>query len=141
MTKLKKSELKEVIKPIVEECITESLHKIILESGVLSTVISEVVRGTRTDTAPTKIAPEQPVELETKRAQQEEQVTKKINETKKRLMTAIGNKSYGGVDLFEGTTPAPEPSSTGRGALSDTDPNNPGVDISSIMNPAWSKLI
>ena len=136
MSKVKKSELKEIIKPIVEECISESIHKIILESGVLSSVISEVVRGIN-----------KPVIAESKKEKKinsrkaEEDVTKKINETKERLMTAIGKKSYGGVNVFEGTTPAPEPSSPAKGPLSDTDPNNPGVDISSIVNPAWGKLI
>jgi hypothetical protein len=137
MSKVKKSELKEIIKPIVEECISESIHKIILESGVLSSVISEVVRGL--DDKP--VLSEATKEKKVSSRKTEEDVSKKINETKERLMTAIGKNSYGGVNIFEGTTPAPEQSAPGKGPLADTDPNNPGVDISSIMNPAWGKLI
>ena len=46
---MKKSQLKKIIAPIVQECIEESIgdaiNKAILESGVLSTIISEVVVG------------------------------------------------------------------------------------------------
>jgi len=58
-------------------------------------------------------------------------------------MSAIGKDSYGGVNLFEGTTPAPsQVSAHSQGhPLADTDPNEPGVDITSIVNSNWSKLI
>ena len=38
---MKRSQLKQVIKPIVKECITESL----IEEGILSNIIAEVMRG------------------------------------------------------------------------------------------------
>ena len=38
---MKKSDLKKILKPIVKECILESLA----ERGVLSTIISEVLQG------------------------------------------------------------------------------------------------
>ena len=42
---MKKSELKELIKPIVQECVKESVEEILLESGLLSAVIKEVMKG------------------------------------------------------------------------------------------------
>ena len=39
---MKKDQLKKSLRPIVKECI----HEILLEEGMLSTIISEVVKGT-----------------------------------------------------------------------------------------------
>ena len=38
---MKKSDLKELIKPLVKECI----HEVLLEEGLLSNVVSEVAKG------------------------------------------------------------------------------------------------
>ena len=38
---MKKTELKEIIKPLVKECIQE----VLIEEGLLSNVVSEVVKG------------------------------------------------------------------------------------------------
>ena len=141
---MKKSELKKVLKPIVKECIQEAL----LEEGLLSNVISEVVKGLG--------ATQQPIVEQT--GNNEDQIAKmqaaekkkraqKINETRKKMLDAIGKNSYNGVDLFEGTTPtrsagtpgsSPSPSSP----LSDVEPSDPGVDISSLMGNAnvWKAL-
>ena len=141
---MKKSELKKVLKPIVKECIQEAL----LEEGLLSNVISEVVKGLG--------ATQQPI-VEQKRnnedqiakmqAEEKKKRAQKINETRKKMLDAIGKNSYNGVDLFEGTTPtrsagtpgsSPSPSSP----LSDVEPSDPGVDISSLMGNAnvWKAL-
>ena len=71
---------------------------------------------------------------------------KKLNETRKTLLGAINKDAYGGVDLFEGTTPMQESKSGGPGsALAGVAPNDDaGVDISGILNiggDKWSKLI
>ena len=39
---MKKTELKNILKPLIKECIKE----VIFEEGTLSTIISEVLRGT-----------------------------------------------------------------------------------------------
>ena len=39
---MKRSELKQVLKPLIKECIKE----VLFEDGVLSGIISEVIRGT-----------------------------------------------------------------------------------------------
>ncbi len=38
---MNKSDLKKVIKPLVKECI----HEVLLEEGLLSNIVSEVVKG------------------------------------------------------------------------------------------------
>ena len=55
---MKKTELKQLIKPLVKECI----HEVLLEEGLLSNVVSEVAKGmqgnmmveTRTNSRPTQ---------------------------------------------------------------------------------------
>ena len=125
---MKKSELKNIIKPLVKECITEAL----IEEGLLSNVISEVMKGMSpviTEVAP---VPERtPVMQEARRER-----TSQAKENRKKLLDAIGKDSYGGVDLFEGTSPAPaqrSPESQASSPLGGVAPGDPGVDISGIL--------
>ena len=134
---MKKNELKKILKPLIKECIKE----VIFEEGALSTIISEVMKGT---------SGSQPI-VET-RAQQpkqdfarQERKLQEAKERKRKLLDSIGTDAYNGVNLFEGTTPAPAPSSgQGQGPLSDVAPNDPGVDISNIFSghsaKIWQKL-
>ena len=70
---------------------------------------------------------------------------KKLGNTRKKLLESINKDAYGGVDVFEGTTPMQEAKSSGPGgALAGTDTNDAGVDISGILNiggDKWSKLV
>ena len=61
--------------------------------------------------------------------------TGKLQEHKKKLMAAIGGSAYNGVDLFEGTTPAPSQASPTSQAspMSGQSPSDPGVDISNLF--------
>jgi hypothetical protein len=136
---MKKSELREIIKPMVEECLQESMQKILLESGLLSAVISEVVAGL--NTAAPIVEQRQEVKVEKKEPANKEINTQKINETRNKMLKAIGKDAYGGVNVFEGTKPSISDSGPSAGALKDTDPNDPGVDISTIFNSNWNKLI
>jgi hypothetical protein len=146
MSKLTKSDLKKMLKPIVKECIQESL----IEGGILSGIISEVVRGV----APTQVIvednKEQEKELyEAAQIQQEEDYrTNKLNETRKKMLDAIGKDSYNGVNLFEGTEPiksAPSPgeSITPSSPLSGRGSKDAGVNIDGLMSTVgrnWGKL-
>jgi hypothetical protein len=139
---MKKSQLKRVIKPIVEECINE----VLLEKGLLSNIISEVVKGIQ----PLQQFPVQqrPVMQENKLMQQQrqelqEQKYEMMKAQKRKLLDAAGF----GVDVFSGTEPieeAADPSNGQAGALSGVAPNDAGVDIAGIMavaNRDWSKMI
>ena len=70
---------------------------------------------------------------------------KQAKERKRKLLDSIGRDAYNGVNLFEGTTPAPTPTSgQGQGPLDGVSPNDPGVDISNIFSghsaKIWQKL-
>ena len=135
---MKKSELKALLKPLIKECIKES----ILEEGILSNVIMEVTKGL--GAAPIveqkKAQAPKPAPAPTK------SVNERLSEHKKKLMSAIGADAYGGIDLFEGTTPAPAQASQTQMAnpMNGTDPNDAGVDISGIMavgGNRWKDMI
>ena len=137
---MKKSEFKEMIK--------ESVKEVLVEEGVLKTVISEVVKAVGQSQA----VQEPPATQQTFREQASLEAVKKQNEklaeTRKKMLQAIGKESYGGVDLFEGTTPmknggTSDSSSGGSSALSDVDPSDSGVDISSLLGGVgtWKQLI
>jgi len=124
---VKKSDLKQLIKPVVKECI----HEVLLEEGLLSNVVSEVMRGLQgaplVENKRTEIPP-QPQKTPPK-------ATTQLLEHRKKMLDAIGKDAYNGVDLFEGTQPAPsqEPS---PGSVDLGNPRDPGVDISSILGDA-----
>jgi len=141
---MKKSELKNIIKPLVKECITESL----LEEGLLSNVISEVMKGMSPvimESAPVA-DPTAGVQKAAMREAQESKL-KQAKQNRKKLLDAIGNESFGGVDLFEGTAPAPtqqSPESQAASPLGGVAPGDPGVDISGILGLGghkWKSLI
>lgn len=129
---MKKSEFKKIIKPIVAECIRESL----LEDGLISGIISEVVKGM----APKPInttseIPQDPSFERMRRNAFTEDKKNKLQEQRTKLMNAIGRESYNGVNLFEGTTPAPAEAAPSQqaSALSGQPPHDPGVDISNLF--------
>jgi hypothetical protein len=135
---MNKKELKEMLKPLIKECIKE----VIFEDGTLSTIISEVMQGVGKPIVETKqrFPKKQQPQYET-----EEQAKARLDEQRNKMMDAIGGEAYNGVNLFEGTTPmkAQTTETSGYGALDDVDPNDAGVDISSIMNKSsaiWSKM-
>lgn len=147
---MKKSELKAIIKPLVQECLLES----ILESGVLSTIIKESVQGIMSSGLLTEqLKSSAPIQKEEKSSVNARfsQFTGRtdtktqnadIERTKKRLLESIGKSSFGGIDIFEGTTPAPAPGAPineGKGnnspvaptsPLAGLDPSDAGVDLS-----------
>ena len=134
---MKKNELKKILKPLIKECIKE----VIFEEGALSTIISEVMKGTSGSQRIVETSTQQPKH---DFAEQERKL-QEAKERKRKLLDSIGREAYNGVNLFEGTTPAPAPKSgQGQGPLSDMAPNDPGVDISNIFSghsaKIWQKL-
>ncbi len=146
---MNKKELKALIKPLVKECIKEAL----LEEGMLSTVIAEVVKGTSGLVVEQR---SQKIQETTERAlETNEDAMRRLQERKvkqqnqrKQLLDAIGADAYGGVDLFEGTEPLskggnPNQGTQPQGALSGYAPDDSGVDISGLLDLAggsWKKI-
>ena len=132
---MKKDDLKKVLKPLIKECIKE----VIFEEGTLSAIISEVVRGT----SQTQQIVE--VKREEKSNRSNQKNMEKLKQRKRKILDSIGKDAYNGVNLFEGTTPAPAASSTqGQGPLSGVSSEDAGVDISGIFfdnsSAIWKKL-
>jgi len=146
---MNKKELKQLIKPLVKECINE----VLLQEGVLSSIISEVMIGTqaaplREQTAAPTQKPERKYESEDEAMQRMQERKRKANNQKRKLLDAIGKDAYGGVDLFEGTQPLttggnPESRTQAQGALSGYAADDAGVNIDGLLNiagGAWKKI-
>jgi len=138
---MNKTELKKILKPLIKQCIKE----VIFEDGTLSNIISEVAKGLGSANVISEV--QQPssrkVTLETDQEAKArlESKRKSLNEQKAKMLDAIGRSAYNGVDLFEGTTPAPPQQEQGQGALSGVDPRDPGVDITKFASSGlWKKL-
>ena len=130
---MKKNDLKQLIKPLVKECI----HEVLLEEGHLSNVVTEVVKGMQGNlVVETKSQPPEALfneNMEMKRKSNESR--KKIDNYRKELLDAIGKDSFNGVNLFEGTEPLQNNGPT-PGHVDMGNPTDAGVDISSILGNA-----
>ena len=130
---MKKSDLKTLIKPIVKECIYETL----LEEGLLSNIVTEVAPGLNASTIVEQ-------NQKTRAPHKENRRQKKTDHTKK-LMEAIGKDAYNGVNLFEGTSPMNQYASQNEpeGSVDLGAPADPGVDIRSLVGNAskiWQSM-
>ena len=92
---MKKSELKQLIKPLVKECI----HEVLLEEGLLSNVVAEVAKGLQQNI----IVETQQTNEQAQLREQTSNSRSKLKEHKDNLMKTIGKDAYNGVNLFEGT--------------------------------------
>jgi len=158
---MKKADLKKMLKPIIQECIDEcieeSIHEALFGSGIVTSVVAEVIKGVNIPQLVESVVPRQvvrsvpaPVELyEDRKAPNMTQVVSgksrdleaelqsrraehnsELESQRKRLEESLGGM-MGGANVFEGLTPS-LPDSDGQGPLSGVDPTNPGVDITSI---------
>jgi len=129
-----KKDFKRILKPLIKECIKE----VIFEEGVLSTVITEVVKSTRPVNSPQptfQMEQKQQVNQQEQRGLLQERRKAEL-ERKRKLLDAAG---FGEVDIFEGTTPISQGGSMTEGTkpqglFSDLEPGDAGVDISGIMS-------
>ena len=134
---MNKAELKKALKPLIKECVKE----VIFEDGTLSTLVSEVVKGLGNPLTESRLPPSNNFQLETN--EQASQRREKTMAKRKSLMESVGKDAYNGVNLFEGTSPAPAPQQQGQGPLSGVDPHDPGVDLSAFSGAKsnWRKLV
>ena len=130
---MKKTELKQLIKPLVKECI----HEVLIEEGLLSNVVAEVAKGMQGN-----LVVERAVKKKENLYTEDLQMKRKSAETKekldihrKKMMESMGKGAYNGVNLFEGTDPMRyRESQSGQADLGD--PTDSGVDISSLVGDA-----
>ena len=120
---------------MIKECIKE----VIFEEGILSSIISEVVKGTAQPLVESRQPTYQQPQVDYEAKQREEK------ERRRKILDSIGRDAYNGVDLFEGTQPLKESRSTaphGSKALDGIAPNDPGVNLAAlgINTSIWSKL-
>ena len=106
-------------------------RSLVFEDGILAKIISEVISGT-----------DQHIIKEAKpNIPQRTADTKKV---KKQLLEAVGKGAYNNVNVFEGTTPMRSSGKENKAAspLAERDPQDPGIDISSIPGiNNWKHLI
>jgi hypothetical protein len=134
---MKKSELKSIIK----ECVKE----ILFEEGILSNLVAEVALGiTKAQALIIETKQENPPTPATTRktqAKEEESRRRKLLETKRKMLDAMGSNKL--ANVFEGTEPlkstgTPE-SPPGMGPMSGRDASDAGIDISGLFSVAGQK--
>lgn len=138
---MKKSDLKQLIKPLVKECI----HEVLIEEGMLSNIVSEVAQGMQAkplveSRAATPTPPNRDAE-----ARKMKETRKKMNARRQELMDSIGKDAYNGMDLFEGTAPMTREETKGKsaGSVDLGSSSDSGVDISSLVGGAshvWNAM-
>ena len=136
---MNKNELKKMLKPLIKECIKE----VMFEDGTLSSIIAEVMRGTGAAQVQPIVENRQPVRQQP-RLETDEEAKARMDAKRKKLMSSMAKGAYNGVNLFEGTTPAPaQTNNQGQGALAGVAPNDAGIDITALMNKTtaiWQKM-
>lgn len=141
--KMNKKELKYILKPLIKECIKE----VIFEEGILSNIVSEVVKGTKVIDekvkSPSDIISKSP-DLSRKKSNSLKKRNHELQAKREKILESLGKEAYGGIDIFEGTEALSRggvpnaPSRVGVGSTSppmfdDLDPSDPGVDISKFF--------
>ena len=132
---MEKENLKVILKPLIKQCIKEC----ILEEGVLSGIITEVVKGMETQRVITEGLtvknPPSPDPDPQEVIRKEEEYERDRQERIRRLNESA---NISGVNVFEDVQPVvaeaqPSPEPAVANPLSGVAPNDSGVDISGIM--------
>jgi hypothetical protein len=132
---MKRSELKIIIR----ECIKE----ILFDEGILSNLVSEIATGLSSTQKEviSESRSRDSVSLQEKERKEEvksESKRRRLLETKRKMLDAMGSDSMKGV--FEGTTPLPSPNTgSPHSPLADHDPGDAGIDITNLFKLAGKK--
>jgi hypothetical protein len=137
---MNQNDLKKMLKPLVKQLVKEAMQE------ELSTVITEIIKQTGGRTV---VEQRQPVVNEDLRKERQIEKQKALEE-KRKLLEEVSKKAYGGINIFEGTTPIaaagnPEQKINEARAgdpLSDSDPSDPGIDINGLlrMTGGWKQI-
>jgi len=134
---MNKEQLKKTLKPMIKECIKE----VIFEEGILSSIVSEVVKGTAQPLVESRQPTYQQPQVDYAAKEREQKARRR------QMLDSIGRDAYNGVDLFENTQPLQERRSSamsphGSKPLDGVAPNDPGVNLSAlgVNTGLWSKL-
>jgi hypothetical protein len=127
---MKKSDLKQLIKPLVKECI----HEVLIEEGLLSNVVAEVAKGMQGNLVVETKRPPPPRE-DLQMVQKSREANVKLQEHRRRMMDSVGRDAYNGVNVFEGVDPM-QHNEPQAGAPDLGNPRDAGVDISSMVGDA-----
>ena len=132
---MKRAELKKIIKPMVRECVQETL----LKEGLLSNIVAEVAQGLGNQEIIQEMKEEQPRQMSVDNSVRLDEMKKK----RKDILDSIGKDAFNGVDLFEGTAPIRDSGNPSPAAQSNPmhgqEPDDPGVDISGILSVGGNK--
>jgi negative regulator of genetic competence, sporulation and motility len=131
--KYNQKQIRTILKPLIKECIKEVLFE---EEGILSNVISEVVKGVQTPILESKKSAPAVEDL-----QDIEENRKKAEEERQRRIKRLNESA--GVNVFENMTTEVADSPQGS-PLSGVAPGDSGVDIDAIAkiaNGKWKHLI
>lgn len=129
--------LRKILKPLVMECIKEA----IFEEGVLSTLVAEIATGMNPAVQSIVEAPSVEVKKQNQlnTQVQSERVSQRLQESKNKILEAIGKDAYGGVNVFEGTEPLKHDSAQPQSPLANRDPRDQGVDIDGLLGAFGQK--
>lgn len=140
---MKKQQLQKILKPLIKECIKE----VIFEEGVLSGLIKEVAVGLGSQQTIVESTPAAAQDFSRQRVELQAEARAAMEEKKRKLEESLGGGFSG---IFDNTEPLSSGGTVARegspqSPLSSYSPNDPGVDISAIMNLGgghnWKKMI
>lgn len=136
---MNKEQFKKTLRPMIKECIKE----VIFEEGILSNIVSEVLKGTSQPLVESRQPTYQQPQIDYEAKERE------AKERRRKMLDSIGREAYNGVDLFEGTQPLRERRSASTSSPHGSRPldgiasNDPGVNLSSlgVNTGIWKKLV
>ena len=116
----------------------------LFEEGVLSNLVAEVAVGitkAQSSLVENHQSQHNSVALQEAKEQEDEARRRKLLETKRKMLDAMGSSKM--VNVFEGTEPLKQGGTPGitnpQSPLSGKDPNDAGVDISGLFSVAGQK--
>jgi hypothetical protein len=120
---MKKEELKNLIKPLIKECIKE----VLIEEGFTKMLSESVHNFSKQETL------EQPKIVQELKNESVNKNKQSLSEVRKKMLDEIG---MGGFDAFAGTKPLNEGSNPSASAVAVTtfNPSDSGIDISKLMS-------